>query len=69
MQKFVSKSISNKGKPITFKQLKRQYFRLMADEKIKSAYPTTKLDTASGKYTLTLNTKRDKHLFFDIGGN
>lgn len=69
MQKFVSKSISNKGKPITFKQLKRQYFRLMADEKIKSAYPTTKLDTASGKYTLSLNTKRDKHLFFDIGGN
>ncbi len=69
MQKFVSKSISNKGKPITFKQLKRQYFRLMADEKIKSAYPTTKLDTTSGKYTLTLNTKRDKHLFFDIGGN
>jgi NTE family protein len=69
MQKFVSKSISNKGKPITFKQLKRQYFRLMADEKIKSAYPTTKLDTATGKYTLTLNTKRDKHLFFDIGGN
>jgi NTE family protein len=69
MQKFVSKSISNIGKPITFKQLKRQYFRLMADEKIKSAYPTTKLDTTSGKYTLTLNTKRDKHLFFDIGGN
>ena len=69
MQKFVSKSISNKNKPFTFKQLKRQYFRLMADEKIKSAYPTTKLDTASGKYTLTLNTKRDKHLYFDVGGN
>ena len=69
MKKFVTKSISNKGKPISFRQLKRQYFRLMADEKIKSAYPTTKLDTASGKYTLTLNTKRDKHLFFDIGGN
>jgi hypothetical protein len=27
------------------------------------------LDTATGKYTLTLNTKKDKHLFFDIGGN
>jgi NTE family protein len=69
MQRFVQKSLSYKSKPITFKQLKRQYFRLMADEKIKSAYPTTKLDTATGKYTLTLNTKRDKHLYFDIGGN
>jgi NTE family protein len=69
MKKFVRKSLSYNSKPITFKQLKKQYFRLMADEKIKSAYPTTKLDTATGKYTLTLNTKKDKHLYFDIGGN
>ena len=69
MQKFVTQSITNKRDTFTFKQLKRQYFRMMADEKIKSAYPTTKLDTLSGKYTLTLNTKKDKHLFFDIGGN
>lgn len=69
MQKFVTRSITNKRDTFTFKQLKRQYFRLMADEKIKSAYPTTKIDTATGKYVLTLNAKRDKHLFFDIGGN
>jgi NTE family protein len=69
MKKFVTKSITSKRDTFTFKQLKRQYFRLMADEKIKSAYPMTSLDTVSGKYTLTLNTKRDKHLFFDIGGN
>lgn len=69
MQKFVTKTITNNRDTFSLKQLKRQYFRLMADEKIKSAYPTTKLDTVSGKYTLTLNTKKDKHLFFDIGGN
>ena len=69
MQAFVVKSITNRRDTFTFKQLKRQYFRLMADEKIKSAYPTTKLDTASDKFVLTLNTKKDKHLFFDIGGN
>lgn len=69
MEKFVTKSITRKRETFTLKQLKRQYFRMMADEKIKSAYPTTKLDSASGKYTLTLITKKDKHLFFDIGGN
>ena len=69
MQKFVTKSISRKRETFNLKQLKRQYFRMMADEKIKSAYPTTKLDTTTGKYSLTLNTKKDKHLFFDIGGN
>lgn len=69
MRSFVVKSITHKRDTFSFKQLKKQYFRMMADEKIKSAYPTTKLDTSSGKYTLTLNTKKDKHLFFDIGGN
>ncbi len=66
---FITKSISNKRQTFTLKQLKKQYFRMMADEKIKSAYPTTQLDTTTGKYVLTLNAKKDKHLFFDIGGN
>lgn len=66
---FVKKSINNSGKDFTPKQLKRQYFRMMADEKIKSAYPTTMKDTVTGKYTLTLNVKKDKPLFFDVGGN
>ncbi len=66
---FVEKSIVRKDEPLTLKRLKKQYFRMMADEKIKSAYPTTKLDTATGKYTLHLNVKREKHIFFDLGGN
>ena len=41
----------------------------MADEKIKSAYPITKFDRTSGRYTLTMNVKKDKHLFLDVGGN
>lgn len=66
---FITKSITKQRSTFTLKELKRQYFRLMADDKIKSAYPTTKLDTTSGKYLLTLKTKKEKHLFFDIGGN
>lgn len=66
---FINKSITKKRKTFTLAQLKKEYFRMMADEKIKSAYPTTKLDTATGKLTLSLNAKKDKHLFFDLGGN
>ena len=69
MEKFIAKSISYKRDTFSFKQLKRQYFRLMADEKIKSAYPLTKLDKTTGKYSLILNVKKDKNLFFDVGGN
>ncbi len=68
-QNYIKKTVT-KGRTIfTAKQLKRQYFRMMSDEKIKSAYPITKLDTATGKYSLTLQAKKEKHLFFDVGGN
>ena len=69
MRNFVWKNISNNQKTLTINQLKKQYFRMMSDDKIKSAYPTTLLDTLTGKYSLTLNTKKEKHLFFDVGGN
>ncbi len=68
-QDFVTKNITKNQETFNIKQLKRQYFRMMSDEKIKSSYPTSKLDTTTGKYTLTLNTKKDKHIFLDIGGN
>jgi NTE family protein len=57
-ESFVTKTITKNRKEFTIKQLKRQYFRMMSDEKIKSSYPTSKLDTTSGKYTLTLKTKK-----------
>lgn len=69
VQNFVEKSITKRRESFTMQQLKRQYFRMMSDEKIKSSYPTTIIDTATGKYILTLRTKKDKHLFLDLGGN
>ena len=69
MQRFIWKSVTKRRQTFTLKQLKKQYFRMMSDNKIKSAYPTSMLDTVTGKYTLTLNTKKEKHLFLDIGGN
>jgi NTE family protein len=69
LRTFIQKSIVGRRDSLTLKVLKRQYFRMMADEKIKSAYPITERDTVTGKYTLTLNAKKEKHLFFDLGGN
>ncbi|MDF2448746.1 MAG: hypothetical protein K0R26_1250 [Bacteroidota bacterium] len=69
LEHFIRKSIVKKRKTFTLPQLRKEYFRMMSDEKIKSAYPTTKLDTATGKFTLSLNAKKDKHIFFDLGGN
>lgn len=67
--KYITKTISQKRSRFSMKQLKRQYFRLMADERIRSAYPTAKIDTATGDYKLNLLAKRDKHFYVDVGGN
>ena len=69
MQSFVWKSVTRRQQTFSIKQLKKQYFRMMSDDKIKAAYPTAKIDTTTGKYTLTLNTKKEKHVYLDIGGN
>lgn len=66
---FIEKSITKRRKQFSLDQLRKQYFRLVADNKIRSAYPVSRQDTASQNYTLTLNAKKDKHVFVDIGGN
>ena len=69
LNQYIEKSITKKKQVFDVKQLKSQYFRLMTDEKIKSAYPTTKLDSITGKYHLNLDVKKEKNMLFDIGGN
>ncbi|MEM9023617.1 MAG: hypothetical protein AAGB22_07735, partial [Bacteroidota bacterium] len=49
--------------------LRKGYFRLMADDRIRSAYPKARLDRQSGWYDLDLNVKRTKDLVVDFGGN
>jgi len=66
---FIRKSITRRRSTFSMTQLKRQYFRLVADDKIRSAYPTVMKDSASEKYTLNLSVKKDKHLYVDVGGN
>ncbi len=48
--------------------VKRLYFKLYADDKIKFIYPTARLNTESDKYELTLDITKDKSLEIQIGG-
>lgn len=59
------------GKVKDFENLynvKRLYYKLYADEKIKFIYPTAKLNPSSGKYVLTLDIIREKSIEIQIGG-
>lgn len=67
---FIRSSIFYQNKPFSLSRLKKQYFRLTSDDKIKSVYPIAKKDTSgSGFYTLKLMAKKEKSFFVDIGGN
>jgi NTE family protein len=67
---FIRSSIFYQNKPFSLSRLKKQYFRLTTDDRIKSVYPVAEKDSSgSGFYTLKLMAKKERSFFVDIGGN
>ena len=64
---FISKSLFNDKKPFTLKQLKKRYFRLASDDKIKNIFPIAILDSAKNNYSLMLIGKPEKPFYIDAG--
>lgn len=48
--------------------IKRLYFKLYSDDKIKFIYPTAHYNSKSGKYDLTLDFIKDKSIEIQLGG-
>ncbi|MGZ3932987.1 MAG: patatin-like phospholipase family protein, partial [Bacteroidia bacterium] len=69
VERFIKKSIFYKNKPFTLSALKKRYFRLTTDDKIRSVYPVVEKDSASSFYRLNLMAKRQKSFYFDVGGD
>jgi NTE family protein len=66
---FIRKNIRSKNKQVTIDKLKRSYFRLAQDGKIKSIYPIARYNESSGFYDLFLKVKKEKYLSAEFGGN
>lgn len=64
---FVQKSLFYKKEPFTLKQLKKRYFRLASDDKIKNIFPVALKDSITQKYTLKLLGKKEKPFYVDAG--
>lgn len=69
VSRFISNSIFYKEKNFSLTDLKRRYFRLTGDDKLKSVYPIVQKDINSGFYKLKLSAKKEKSFYLDIGGN
>ena len=65
---FIQRSLFYRSKPFTLTQLRKRYFRLTSDDKIKSMYPVAVYNASTGKYTLKLNGKQEKPFYFEPGG-
>ena len=68
-QFYVKHVMRSQKQEFTIEGMKRAYFRLAEDSKIRSVFPTLVLNPLTGKYKLNLKVKREKDLFLQFGGN
>ncbi len=68
-RKFIIQSIKHKYNVITLASLKKEYFKLIADEHIKSIRPISRYNKETGYFDLHLKVEPEKKIFVKIGGN
>lgn len=66
--KYIKKSILYTDEEIDIITLKKRYFRLISDNKLKFIYPIATFDTTSGKYKLLLDVYPEKPFSIKFGG-
>lgn len=66
-KEFISRSLFKDEKPFTLTQLKKRYFRLASDDKIKNIFPIAELDSSRNSYALRLVGKPEKPFYIDAG--
>jgi NTE family protein len=66
-QKFITKSIFYKQKPFTLYQLRKRYFKLSSEDKIKNIFPIAIKDSLKNEYTLKLTGKKEKPFYLQPG--
>ncbi|MDP2387364.1 MAG: patatin-like phospholipase family protein [Bacteroidota bacterium] len=66
---YIQRSLVSKNKDIPLNVMRKRYFRLAEDDKIKSIFPITTFDSITGKYKLKVIIKKEKDLAMELGGN
>ncbi|HEX7413827.1 MAG TPA: patatin-like phospholipase family protein, partial [Bacteroidia bacterium] len=68
-QYYVKHLLGSSKTQFSLEDVKKGYFRLSEDNKIRSIFPSLVLNPQTGKYKLNLKVKREKDLFIQFGGN
>ncbi len=68
-RKFIIQSIKHRYNVITLASLKKEYFKLIADDHIKSIIPIARLNRETGYFDLHLKVEPSKKVEVNVGGN
>jgi NTE family protein len=66
---YVKQFFERKSETISINKMRRTYFRMLADDQIKSAFPAATYNRQDQKYTLNLNIRKEKNIGLTAGGN
>ncbi len=68
-RKYIIQSIKHRYDVITLSSLKKEYFKLIADQHIKSIMPVSVYNPETGYFDLNLQVEPNKQLEVKVGGN
>ena len=68
-RKFIIQSIKHRYNVVSLSELKKQYFKLIADDHLKSIRPISRYNKYSGYFDLHLKVETEKKIEVNIGGN
>ena len=68
-RKYIIQSIKHKYNVITLSSLKKEYFKLVADEHIKSIRPISRYNKETGYFDLHLKVEPENNVEINFGGN
>lgn len=68
-QEYVKKSLRSHNRLISTNDLKKKYFQVFSDEKIKYIYPTAVYNKQNNLYDLNLDIKPERNIAIEVGGN
>ena len=68
-RRYIIESIKGNYDVISLNKFKQEYFRLIADEHIKSIMPVSRYNPESGYFNLHLKVEQEKKVAVNIGGN
>lgn len=66
---YIKNTLRKKGSTISLNTLKKGYYRIVEDDKIKQIFPTAQYNYSNQSYDLFLKIKKEKNIVAEVGGN